>query len=299
MHVLESASGTESLSDLPRLLENAEGWVALRAAPGRQRPQALPSSMKRAWGSSAALAAAALALDAPKTLLVVLAHPGDVEAWRYDLQSFGGQMPPLFPAWESWPPERTRLDDVASQRLRVLKTLSTAPPRIILTTIGALMQPVPSKEEMAARGRRLRVGDTIDVDELSHWLVDRGFKRVDAVELSGEFSKRGGIVDLFSADAEDPYRIELFGDEIESMRQFSAQTQRSLGALTEAVIFTNSPGAVVGDKRRARQRSPTIFLPIRGSRSSIRTKSKNRPSSFSKASLTSPVSSRPLAFSGC
>lgn len=233
MPVVESAPGTESLADLPPLLTRVEGWSELHDALKAGQS----GTIDGAWGSSSALAAAALALQAPRTLLVVLAHPGDVDPWMLDLHSFTRQTPILFPGWEEWPPEKMLLDDVPGQRLRILKKLSTDPPRIILTTITALMQPVPSKEEMAARGKRLRTGETIDVDELAHWLVDHGFKRVDAVELPGEFSKRGGIVDIFSPDAEAPYRLELFGDEIESLRQFSAQTQRSLGELKEIIVL--------------------------------------------------------------
>lgn len=87
------------------------------------------------------------------------------------------------------------------------------------------MQPAPSRADLSNRGKRLRVGETIDVAQLTEWFVENGFKRVDAVEMPNEFSKRGGIIDVFSADAEAPYRLELFGDEIESLRSFSAASR--------------------------------------------------------------------------
>ena len=93
------------------------------------------------------------------------------------------------------------------------------------------MQPVPARSDLAARSRPLRTGEPIDVDELSTWLVEHGYKRVDAVELPGDFSRRGGIFDVFSPDADAPYRLELFGDEIESVRQFAADTRRGLREL--------------------------------------------------------------------
>ena len=111
----------------------------------------------------------------------------------------------------------------------MLQKLPWRSPRIVLTTIAALMQPVPTKEEFGSRGKRLKVGETIDVEKLSHWLVEHGFKQSRCRRIPGEFSKRGGIVDIFSADAESPYRLEFFGDEIESLRTFAASTQRSLG----------------------------------------------------------------------
>ena len=181
------------------------------------------------WGSSGSLVAAALGLHAPRAVLVVIAHPRDVDGWVEDLASFAGLRPVVFPAWDNRPSESTLLDEIAGQRLRVLKQLEAGePPRYLLATIQALIQPVPSPAELAQNRRVLRVHESIDPDELAAWLVERGFRRTDAVELPAEFSRRGGILDIFSADAEAPYRVEFFGDEIESIRQFSPHTQRSL-----------------------------------------------------------------------
>src|SRR5262249_4369966 len=127
---------------------------------------------------------------------------------------------------------------VAGQRLRVLKQLeSSHPPRLLLTTLQAVIQPVPDRAQLAASRRKLQTATTIDLEELAGWLVDHGYRHTEAVELPGEFSRRGGILDVFSPDAEAPYRLELFGDEIESIRQFSPQTQRSLGNLADAEIM--------------------------------------------------------------
>src|SRR5205085_6434818 len=82
-----------------------------------------------------------------------------------------------------------------------------------------------------------KVGEAVDLDELSAWLIERGYKRIEAVEYPGEFTRRGGIIDVFPPDAEAPYRLELFGDELESIRQFSAQTQRSLRDLNDVTVL--------------------------------------------------------------
>ena len=89
---------------------------------------------------------------------------------------------------------------------------------------------------------RLRVGDSTAPEDLAAWLVEHGFQRMEAVELPGEFSRRGGILDIFSPDAETPYRLEFFGDDIESIRQFAADNQRSLGDV-QAVEITAARGA--------------------------------------------------------
>ena len=128
----------------------------------------------------------------------------------------------------------------------------------MLTTFQALLQPVPARAEFAARRRVLRRGETVDLEELAAWLVDHGYQHTEAVELPGEFSRRGGILDVYSPDAEAPYRLEFFGDEIESIRQFSPQTQRSLGELEQA------EWAAVGSRRPMRRR--TASTTVRGFR---------------------------------
>ena len=228
-----TAVGVESLRDLPGVLARAEGWQGLLDALSNSSSGVIDG----AWGSAASLAAAALAASSSHPLLVVLAHPADVEPWSHDLPSFLGERAVIFPGWESWPPEKIILDEVPGRRLRVIQKLHTDPPRVVLATIAALMQPVPSLEELSARRRRLAKAETIDIDDLGQWLVAFGYKRVDAVELPGEFSRRGGILDVFSSDAEDPYRLELFGDEIESLRSFSVATQRSIADLDEVNLL--------------------------------------------------------------
>src|SRR5205814_2335076 len=81
---------------------------------------------------------------------------------------------------------------------------------------------------LAARGRKIAAGETVDPSELAEWLVANGYKRVDAVEYPGEFGRRGGICDIFPPDAPDPLRLEFFGDELESIRTFAVSSQRSL-----------------------------------------------------------------------
>jgi transcription-repair coupling factor (superfamily II helicase) len=222
-----------SLADLPALLQGAEGVPDVVAALRAGRA----GTIDGAWGSSAALSAAALAAEAPSTVLVVLAHPGDIEPWANDLSSFTAARPVVFPAFEAWPPEPSSFDDTPGRRLRILQKLAADAPKVLLASMAALMQPVPARGELEARGRRIRVGETLDLEELGAWLVASGYRRLDAVELPGEFSRRGGILDVFSLDAEDPVRLEFFGDEVDSIRPFSVGSQRSLGDVREVVIL--------------------------------------------------------------
>ena len=223
--VTEIESGI-ALRELPNFIEAADGFSAVVESLQANKS----ATIDGAWKSSAVLTTAALARHVPKTMVIVLAHPGDVDAWDEDLLTLAGQRAVFFPSWDSWPPRNKFVDEVAGQRLRVLKRLDAdEPPRLVLTTLQALLQPVPGREEVAKRRKRIKVGDRVDLDSLSSWLVQHGFVRRDAIEIPGEFSKRGGIFDVYSPDAEMPYRIEFFGDEVESIRQFSPDTQRSFG----------------------------------------------------------------------
>ncbi len=113
-------------------------------------------------------------------------------------------------------------------------------PKLIVTSIQALLQPVPSRELLEQHTVRLRVGEEIDPATLLRRLAEGGFHNTSAVELPGEFSPRGGIVDVFAQDWFHPVRIEFFGDTIESIRQFEVSTQRSLETL-EAIEITMLP----------------------------------------------------------
>lgn len=215
-----------SLQELTGLVQTAEGFAPVLAALQAGRS----ATVDGAWGSSSALVAAALSQGAPSTVLIALAHPRDADSWIEDLATFSGVRAVLFPAWDYLPSENTIADDVSGQRLRVLRQLQEGtPPRFVVATFQALMQPVPARQELERQRRRLTVRDALCPDDLAGWLLDQGFKRTEVVELPGEFSRRGGIFDVFSFDAESPFRMEFFGDDIESIRPFDPVSQRSLG----------------------------------------------------------------------
>ncbi len=235
-----------SLRDLPPWVEAAEGFAPIAAA--LQEGQS--ATVDGAWNSSAALVAATLGLKAPKTLLIALAHPRALDTWAEDLVSFTGVRPHVFPAWDALPTADTVLDEIGGQRLRLLRQLEgDVPPRFLLTTMPALLQPVPNRDQLTEQRKRLRVGQAVELETLSAWLVEHGFQRMEAVEVPGEFSRRGGILDVYSPDAEAPYRLEFLGDELESIRQFAPDTQRSLGDLNAIEITAQSHGVQTGTLR--------------------------------------------------
>ncbi|TWT46926.1 transcription-repair coupling factor [Botrimarina hoheduenensis] len=202
------------------------------------------------WGSSRALVAASLARSSRGPVIIVLPHLSDVAGFTDDLANFlpspSRLMPSTvaFPAWQSERTDRVVHDAAFGARLRTLKRLrSPDTPALIVTCIQALLQPVASPDTLAAATRRLSVGDQIVADELLRWLVDHGCHRTSGVELPGEVAVRGGLIDLYAPDAELPVRLELFGDEIESIRAFDPATQRSIGKLDATDVTMLDPKA--------------------------------------------------------
>ncbi len=127
-------------------------------------------------------------------------------------------------------PDRLEVAD----RLTVLERLSAGHRIIVVASVQALMLQTIPRAAMEAARREVAVGDTIDRDDLARALVDLGYEHVDLVDDVGQFSVRGGIIDISPPTMSGPVRIELFGDEVESIRFFSAQTQVSLGAIERA-----------------------------------------------------------------
>jgi transcription-repair coupling factor (superfamily II helicase) len=194
------------------------------------------------WGSSCALVAASLAQHAPGPLVVVLAHGDDIDTFCDELALFSPATPEPFPPWESSSRERVLVDESFGQRIKLLKRLGEAdPPRVVVTSIQALQQTVPARTTMARQTRRLARGVEVDVEAWLAWLVENGFHATSAVELPGEFSNRGGILDIFAPDWQQPVRVEFFGDEVESIRRFEVATQRSLATLESVEVTALDP----------------------------------------------------------
>ena len=157
---------------------------------------------------------------------------------REDLLVLLGDEAPvhLFPAADAlWYEHMSVGDDVIGARLRVLNALQRAVSAgasgteapIIVAPIKALMQPTLGPDELRAVSRTLTVGQSIDVRAFHQHLAEIGYRNVAAVEATGEWSSRGGIIDIWPATDDRPLRIELFGDEVDSLRRFDPLSQRS------------------------------------------------------------------------
>ncbi len=213
------------------------------------------------WGSAAPILAALTAERLGRPLLLVTAHADEADDARDDIETALGTAPELLPALETLPGEAGGDDELAAERLRLCVNLltcrgnrqsggvktSAAPeaeptcpparlPLQIVAPILALMQPVPTAAAIAARSFTVAGGQALDPDALARWLDAHGFHRQDAVEVPGDYARRGGIVDVYSHGQSDPVRIEFFGDEVTSIRLFDAGTQRSSHTLERVQI---------------------------------------------------------------
>ena len=136
-----------------------------------------------------------------------------------------------FPAWDCLPYDRVSPNPVlVSERISTLARLLEPPkgPRIVLTTVNALVQRVPPRATFAGASMDLTVNGTVQPEKLALFLEANGYGRANTVMEPGEYAMRGGIIDIFPSGESDPVRLDLFGDTIESIKTFDATTQRSV-----------------------------------------------------------------------
>ncbi len=146
--------------------------------------------------------------------------------------------PLFFPPWDILPYEpSTPRPDWIAKRLLTLKRLALKEPVCVITTSEAFLHRVVSKTRLLKTREIFRVGESISRNTLVKKLGDAGYEGVEAVNLQGECALRGGIVDFFPPSSNDPVRIEFFDDEIESIRRFNPETQRSEQQIPEIELI--------------------------------------------------------------
>jgi len=138
-----------------------------------------------------------------------------------------------FPAWDCQPYDRVSPHGgIVAQRVTTLARLArlrgSDKPLVVLTTVNALLQRVPPRDVIAAQALSVAPGHAVSMDSIVAWLEHNGYSRSSTVRESGEYAVRGGILDLFPAGLDQPVRFDFFGDTLESIRTFDAETQRTL-----------------------------------------------------------------------
>jgi transcription-repair coupling factor (superfamily II helicase) len=199
----------------------------------------IPAAGKEtAWGrligASCSLAAAELAqtLKAGKgrPLLLLAEDPRHADQLEAEIRFFVDKSVAIehFVEWETLPWDSfSPHQDIISQRLRVLTALPGMSSGVIIATVGILHQRLPPLDYIAARSLSLETGQELHREGFTGSLVESGYLRVPQVSEHGEFAVRGSLIDIFPMGADAPLRIDFFGEEIESLRYFSPETQLS------------------------------------------------------------------------
>jgi transcription-repair coupling factor (superfamily II helicase) len=242
--LLEIAAENERLSALRAALRSAEGTVDAYVSASL-RPYLLAALIGGEDGG------------APGPVLVVAADDRSARDLAGDLNAF------LAPRRVHMYPSRgttyeSHLDPpphLAGLRIAAMNALGSTGTPIVVASAIALAEKVPDPA-LRPESLALHTGESVDLDDVTVLLADAGYDRTDQVEERGQFAVRGGILDVYPATEEQAIRVELFGDEIESMRRFSVFTQRSLGDADRVEL---APAAEISAEHR-QDVDPSRFL---------------------------------------
>jgi transcription-repair coupling factor (superfamily II helicase) len=211
---------------------------AERLVPGR--PLTLANVADGAEGLVVADLARAIAArpQAPAASLAVICREGPrMAALARALAFFAPDIDVLeFPAWDCLPYDRASPHaGVVAQRMATLSRLARARgrtrPAVVLTTVNAALQRLPAKELVATEALSAAPGQLLAMDGIIRWLELNGFSRTPTVREPGDYAVRGGIIDLYAPGMDMPVRLDFFGDTLETIRTFDAETQRSVSDL--------------------------------------------------------------------
>jgi transcription-repair coupling factor (superfamily II helicase) len=217
------------------------------------------------WGSFARLLGTYISEKTSRPILYICPHIDDADKAADDLHTFGGESIDTFGAWEGEEDLADATDEIRAERLKTVSRVSCFTDRpgngafIIAAPIQALCQPIPKPEAIEASCLRLAVEGEASPEQVVEWLVENGFERVERLDLSGQFARRGGIVDIYaplmskealsdkeqdgSSEDAEAVRVEFFGDTIESIREINLDTQRSSQKIESIRIVSAVCGA--------------------------------------------------------
>jgi transcription-repair coupling factor (superfamily II helicase) len=207
------------------------------------------------WGSGVAAVVGGVEANLHRPILLICGHLDEADDLADDIELFTKRRPDVLPALEMGGTLGRLSEELVSNRMRLIATLSREAkekpktPRLIVAPIQALMQAVPSRDQLQHLLRTLKAGDKLEPEKLIVWLADHGYNRLEQVEVPGDFAVRGGIVDVYipgefeqSGDQVGlTVRIDFFDDEIESIKTFDLDTLGS-GKPIESVQLIDLKG---------------------------------------------------------
>jgi transcription-repair coupling factor (superfamily II helicase) len=231
----------------------------LPGAAGKQHWGNLP-------GAALSLAVAEAASAAKRFTLLLTADSQSAERLQEELAFFAPNLPVLhFPDWETLPYDVfSPHQDIISQRIATLYRLPEIKHGVLVVPIATALHRLAPTRFLLGSGLLLDVGQKLDVEEMRARLEAAGYRCVDTVYEHGEFAVRGALIDLFPMGSDTPFRIDLFDDEIETLRTFDPETQRSVDKvesirLLPAREFPLEKKAVTDFRGRFRERFDVDF----------------------------------------
>ncbi len=210
--------------------------------------------LKGLVGSSLSFIISSVFKQLEKPFLLVFNDKEEAAFYLNDLEQLCGDKDVFFYPGSYRRPYQIEETDNANVLLRaeVLNRInSRKKPAIIVTYPDALFEKVVTRKELERNTLKLVIGENISIDFVNEVLFEYQFKRVDFVTEPGEFSVRGGIVDVFSFSHDEPYRIEFFGDEVDSIRTFDVETQLSLEQIKKISIIPNVENKFLDEQRES------------------------------------------------
>jgi transcription-repair coupling factor (superfamily II helicase) len=193
------------------------------------------------WGSSVAAVIGALRKELGQPIVLVCGHLDEADDLADDIELFVGRRPDVLPALELSGTLGRLSEEQVSNRLQLIARFAAGVPRdsMLVAPIQALMQSVPSRQQLDILIRGLKPGQELEPEKLIVWLSEHGYNRLDQVEVPGDFSVRGGLIDVYLPGEYDvsgdqvglTARIDFFGDQIESIKRFDLDTLGSLDVM--------------------------------------------------------------------
>ena len=210
--------------------------------------------LKGLVGSSFSFVISSVFKQAGKPFLIIFNDKEEAAFYLNDLEHLCGDKDVLFYPGSYRRPYQIEETDNANVLLRaeVLNRInSQKKSAIIVTYPDALFEQVVTRKELERNTLKVSIGDKLSIDFVNEVLFEYQFKRVDFVTEPGEFSVRGGIVDVFSFSHDEPYRIEFFGDEVDSIRTFDVETQLSIEQIKKIGIIPNVANKFLQETRQS------------------------------------------------
>jgi len=190
-------------------------------------------------GTYESILLASIVEQLPGPIMAITEKPEEAQQLYEDLSFLmGSDKVCHFPARQILPYDfRAPVGEIMGQRMSSLAGLVDQSLSIVICPIRALLEPTIPVDSLKQGRIDLRCGQETDMDELARRLVNLGFRQVSLVEEVGDFARRGGLIDFFTPGSDAPVRVEFFGDEVDTIRQFEVSSQRTTGRLEQVQVL--------------------------------------------------------------